>query len=82
MEPENNPAMHGKKDLEGVSPIKLPRRNADPSSTQVWASDVSHFNMDIPLVESDVSHFNMDFPVVESNVSHFNMDFPVVEVKQ
>ena len=36
-EPQNDPAMHGKKDPEGGFPIKLPRRNADPSSTQVSA---------------------------------------------
>lgn len=35
-EPQNDPAMAGKKDAEGGFPIKLPRRNADPSSTQLY----------------------------------------------
>ena len=34
-EPQNDPAMQGKKDPEGGFAIKLPRRNVDPSSTQV-----------------------------------------------
>ncbi|XP_076441680.1 cytoplasmic FMR1-interacting protein 2-like [Babylonia areolata] len=35
-EPENDPALHGKKDPEGGFAIKVPRRNADPSSTQLY----------------------------------------------
>ncbi|KAK7504118.1 hypothetical protein BaRGS_00004422, partial [Batillaria attramentaria] len=35
-EPQNDPALHGKKDPEGGFPIKLPRRNTDPSSTQLY----------------------------------------------
>ncbi|KAK7103491.1 cytoplasmic FMR1-interacting protein 1 homolog [Littorina saxatilis] len=35
-EPQGDPAMQGKKDPDGGFPIKLPRRNADPSSTQLY----------------------------------------------
>lgn len=34
-EPEDDPALRGKKDPEGGFPIKLPKRKVDPSSTQV-----------------------------------------------
>lgn len=35
-EPQNDPALSGKKDPEGGFPIKLPHRNTDPSSTQLY----------------------------------------------
>ncbi|XP_025103789.1 cytoplasmic FMR1-interacting protein 2-like isoform X2 [Pomacea canaliculata] len=35
-EPEDDPALRGKKDPEGGFPIKLPKRKVDPSSTQLY----------------------------------------------
>ncbi|KAL8601614.1 hypothetical protein ACOMHN_003880 [Nucella lapillus] len=35
-EPQNDPALQGKKDPDGGFAIKVPRRNADPSSTQLY----------------------------------------------
>lgn len=35
-EPDNDPALQGKKDPDGGFPIRLPRRNTDPSSTQLY----------------------------------------------
>ena len=42
IEPQDDPALRGKKDPESGFEIKVPRRNVGPSSTQVWIKSKKH----------------------------------------